>query len=357
MSAQAHYFKIGLFVVAASVIGVVSIIVLGAGSFFQKKVLIETYFVESVQGLEEGAPLKFRGVRIGRVSEITLVGKAYLTERAYVLIRATLFPETFRVMCTPINGTDLSKKTEKEIEKGLRIRLSFQGLTGAAHLEMDYMDPRSNPPLKIDWKPKYCYIPSASSTIRRLSDAVDKILKNFESIDLKNIGENLNTSLKDLNRALSRANLGKVGEQAETLLSELRETNRRVANLFKDPKIDTLLPDAAATMAAARRIVEDTEKPMSQLLDAFKKVSAGVEKLSTQLDSITNDTTESVVHLKRMLRQLDELISDEQPDIETAVENIRRISENLMEITENAKKYPSQVLFGEPPPHPKTGER
>jgi len=357
MSAQANYFKIGLFVVAASAIGVVSIILLGAGSFFQKKVLIETYFVESVQGLEEGAPLKFRGVRIGKVSEITLVGKAYLTDRAYVLIRATLFPDTFRVMCTPVNGTDLDKKTEKEVEKGLRIRLSFQGLTGTAHLEMDYMDPKHSPPLKIDWKPKYCYIPSASSTIRRLSDAVDKILKNFESIDLKNIGENFNTALKDLNRALSQANLGKVGEQAETLLSELRETNRRVANLFKDPKIDTLLPDAAATMAAARRIVEDTEKPMSQLLDAFKKVSAGIEKLSTQLDSITNDTTESAVHLKRMLRQLDNLISDEQPDIETAVENIRRISENLMEITENAKKYPSQVLFGEPPPHPKTGER
>ena len=353
MSSQANYFRIGLFVVVASVIGVVSIIVLGAGSFLQKKVLVETYFVESVQGLEEGASLKFRGVRIGKVVEITLVGKAYLTERPYVLIRATLFPDTFRVMCLPANGSDLNN----EIEKGLRIRLSFQGLTGAAHLEMDYMDSRRNPPLKIEWKPKYCYIPSTSSTIRRLSDAVDRILRNFESIDLKNITENFNTSLKDLSQALSQANLGKVGEQAETLLSELRETNRRVANLFKDPKIDTLLPDAAATMATARRIVEDTEKPMSQLLDAFKKVSAGVEKLSTQLDSITNDTTDSVAHLRRILRQLDSLISDQQPDIETAVENIRRISENLMEITENAKKYPSQILFGEPPPHPKTGER
>lgn len=353
MSAQANYFKIGLFVVAASVIGMVSIIVLGAGSFLQKKVLVETYFADSVQGLEEGAPLKFRGVRIGKISEVTLVGKAYTTKRQYVLIRAALFPDTFRVMCTPANGSDLNK----EVEKGLRVRLSFQGLTGAAHLEMDYMDPKLNPPLKIEWQPRYCYIPSTSSTIRRLSDAVDKILKNFEGIDLKNIAENFNTSLKELSRALSRANLGKVGEQAETLLSELRETNRRVANLFKDPKIDTLLPDAAATMAAARRIVEDTEKPMSQLLDAFKKVSAGVGKLSTQLDSITNDTTESVAHLKRMLQRLDSLISDQQPDIETAVENIRRISENLREITENAKKYPSQVLFGEPPPHPKTGER
>jgi phospholipid/cholesterol/gamma-HCH transport system substrate-binding protein/paraquat-inducible protein B len=353
MSAQANYFKIGLFVVVASVIGVVSIIVLGAGSFLQKKVLVETYFLESVQGLEEGASLKFRGVRIGKVVEITLVGKEYLTERQYVLIRATLFPDTFRVMCTPANGSDL----DKEIEKGLRIQLSFQGLTGAAHLEMDYMDAKHNPPLKIEWKPKYCYIPSASSTIRRLSDAVDKILRNFESIDLKNIGENFNASLKELSRALSQANLGKVGEQAETLLSELRETNRRVANLLKDPKIDRLLPDAAATMVAARRIVEDTEKPMSQVLSVFNEISISIKKLATQMDSLAGDASESVAHLRKILQQLDSLISDEQPDIETAVENIRHISENLRELTENAKKYPSQLLFGEPPPHTKTGER
>ena len=181
-------------------------------------------------------------------------------------------------------------------------------------------------------------------------------MKNFESIDLKNIGDNFNTSLKELSRVLSQANLGKVGEQAETLLSELRKTNRRVDDLLKDPKIDTLLPDAAVTMSAARRIVENAEKPMVKLLDAFKNVSAGIEKLSTQLDFITNDTTESAVHLRKILRRVDNLLSDQQPDIESAIENIRRISENLKEITEDAKKYPSQVLFGEPPPHAKTGE-
>ena len=354
MSAQASYFKIGLFVVVALVIGVVSILVLGAKSFFQKKVFIETYFVESVQGLEEGAPLKFRGVRVGKITEITLVGKEYPTVRQYVLIRAALFPDIFRVSCTPSSGPSNLKK---EVEKGLRVRLSFQGLTGSAHLEMDYMNPKLNPPLKIDWKPKYCYIPSTSSTIQRLSEAVDKILKNFERLDFKTIAKNLNTSLRDLSRALSQANLGKISGQAESLLSELRATNRQVADILKNPKIKSLLPDAAATMAAARRILEGTEKPMSQLLNAFKKVSAGLEILSTQLKPITHDTTDSAAHLKRILRKVDNFLSDHQPDIETAIENIRRISDNLRELTENAKKYPSEVLFGKPPPHSKTGER
>jgi phospholipid/cholesterol/gamma-HCH transport system substrate-binding protein len=353
MSAQANYFKIGLFVVIALAIGVVSILVLGAGSFFQKKVLIETYFVESVQGLEVGAPLKFRGVPVGKTVEITLVGKEYATDRQYVLIRAALFPDMFRITCPPPSGPDVNK----QVEKGLRVRLSFQGLTGTAHLEMDYMNPKRYPPLQIEWKPKYCYIPSAPSTIQRLSVAVDKILKNLESLDFKTIAMNLNTSLTDLSHTLSQANLGKISGQAQALLSELRETNRQVADLLKNPKIKSLLPDAAATMAAARRILQNTEEPMSKLLDAFKKVSAGMEMLSTQLDSITHDTTDSAAHLKMILRRVDNLISDQQPDIEAAVENIRRISDNLREITENARKYPSQVLFGEPPPHSKTGEK
>ncbi|MEJ2656542.1 MAG: MlaD family protein [Desulfobacterales bacterium] len=353
MKAQANYFKIGVFVAVALVIGVVSIIVLGVGSFFQKKILIETYFKESVQGLEVGAPVKFRGVLVGKTTEITLVGKVYSTEYQYVLIRAALYPDIFRVTCTPANQTNL----KNEVKKGLRIRLSFQGLTGTAHLEMDYMKPKLYPPLKIDWKPKYCYIPSAPSTLQRLTVAVNKILNNLEGLDFKTIAQNFNASLKDFNRTLSQANLGKVSEQAEALLSELRETNRQVDEILNNPKIKTLLPDAAATMAAARQIVENAEKPMSQFVKALKKVSADIKRLSPQLNIITDDTTESAAHLRRILRRMDNFLSDEEPDIETTIENIRRISDNLREITENAKKYPSQLLFGEPPPHSKTGER
>ena len=158
MSTQVNYFKIGIFVIAAVLIGVVSIIVLGAGSLFQKTVMIETYFEESVQGLEDGSPLKFRGVGIGKIAEITLVGKEYPTNRRYVLIRANLLVDTLRVKSTPLTRADM----KDEIEKGLRVRLSFQGLTGSAYLEMDYMDPKLYPPLDIDWKPVHCYIPSTS---------------------------------------------------------------------------------------------------------------------------------------------------------------------------------------------------
>ncbi|HEX6951027.1 MAG TPA: MlaD family protein, partial [Nitrospira sp.] len=77
MSQQAHYFKIGLFVVAATALAVIGIIVLGAGKWLEKSAMVETYFFESVQGLEIGAPVRLRGVRVGRVESIRLAREEY----------------------------------------------------------------------------------------------------------------------------------------------------------------------------------------------------------------------------------------------------------------------------------------
>ena len=48
-----------------------------------------------------------------------------------------------------------------EIEKGLRIRIAPQGITGTNYLEIDYVDPKANPELPISWEPDHVYIPSA----------------------------------------------------------------------------------------------------------------------------------------------------------------------------------------------------
>ena len=72
MSAQTKYFKLGAFVLTAIAVGVTALVVLGAGTIMRKKVMVETYMDESVQGLEAGAPVKFRGVTVGRLEKIEL---------------------------------------------------------------------------------------------------------------------------------------------------------------------------------------------------------------------------------------------------------------------------------------------
>ena len=73
MSEKANYFKIGLFVIVASLFLAGAIILFGGGKFLEEKYTVETYFDQSVQGLDVGAALKFQGVQIGNVSYMGFV--------------------------------------------------------------------------------------------------------------------------------------------------------------------------------------------------------------------------------------------------------------------------------------------
>ena len=77
MSQKAHYFKIGLFIIGATLLAIVGVIVLGSGRWFENVRMVETYFTESVQGLEIGAPVRLHGVRLGRVESIRLAREEY----------------------------------------------------------------------------------------------------------------------------------------------------------------------------------------------------------------------------------------------------------------------------------------
>ena len=153
MSLKANYFKLGLFVVGAVIAGVIVLVVIGSGRWFQPRLTIETYFNESVQGLDVGSKLKYRGVVIGEVKSIGFTYNKYqqdkpMQQRArYVLVEAQIQP---KLLGGRAGAGDLTeqKSANLEIERGLRMRLAPQGITGTSYLEIDYVEPA--PPTLAD---------------------------------------------------------------------------------------------------------------------------------------------------------------------------------------------------------------
>ncbi|MDF3820615.1 MlaD family protein [Leptospira sp. 96542] len=301
------YFKVGVFVLASFFTLILFLIFFTAGSFFQRSIRLETYFDESVQGLDIGSPVKHRGVKVGTVQEITFVQNEYTADLKtddslrygrYVLIKMSV-PDFVK----GVYGNDLKKTVERMIASGLRVRLASQGLTGTAYLEVDYLNPEKNPPLAIDWEPKTIYIPSAPSTISRFTASVDKFFDNLEKADVDKILLHVNQLVQSLNQAVGEANLGALARESTSLVSELRKTNSELKNLLASPE------------------TQNAPKKFDQTI--------------TQLQST--------------MKRLDTILASNQGDISTAVENLRIASEDLKEVTSNAKKYPSQFLFGEAP--------
>ena len=347
------YFKIGMFVISAIVIGVIGVVVLGAGAIFQKRNLIETYIDESVQGLDVGSPAKFRGVPVGRVEQISLTSAEYRTRRQYVLVRVAITSNVFQF---PVNDPK-SPALKNELDRGFRIRLAPQGLTGVAYLEADYLDPERNPPLEIDWEPYYPYIPSTRSRITQLSEAVERILENFGDINLAQLTNSVEKSLAALTKLADTAQLDKIGAQANALLTEVRQTNKQISTLVNSPDLKSAMADASVTAGPARPLVERAEKPVNQMLADLPQVAEGLNRMVKRLDAVSNDLPETSAQLRQTLQRLNRLVASQQRDIERTMENLRGISDNMKEITDNSKKYPSQVLFGAPPPPSKVMQK
>jgi ABC-type transporter Mla subunit MlaD len=346
MSAQAHNVKLGLFVIGATIAGVLLLLIVGSGRWFQSKTVVETYFNESVQGLDIGSKVKYRGVSVGDVTRIGFTYNKYeqdkpMAERhRYVLVELTILG---RLIGSRAGGEiTRPEQVHLEIEKGLRIRLAPQGITGTNYLEIDYVDPKTNPELPISWEPANVYIPSAQSTFtqffaaagdiaeklqkldldatfQRLNRLLDNANRKVESIDAGKISDSTNRVLTKLDTKLDQLHVDQLNREGTALLAELRQTNQKLGAILDDPGWKKIPGDASAAAAQARKLLEDP------------------------------NLAKAIVHLESTLTRLDRMTGGTESDLRKTLDNVRQITENLRDLTEEAKQNPSRLLRGAPP--------
>jgi ABC-type transporter Mla subunit MlaD len=296
MSARPNYFKIGVFVVIGVVLIVTGLIMFGAGVFSEKKMYIETYFEGSVSGLNIGSDLQDRGVKIGRVERIAFAVPEYNLQpgtpefrkfQPYVMVVCSMQPSVFPSFKT----VNLDDRFKLAVERGYRLRLSTNMLTGQATIEGSFLDPVVYPELQVPWKPKYFYIPSAVGEMTTLKDAVGRMLPAM-------------TRLVDtLDKSVAEANLPAVMKQANGLLADLRETNKQLQTVLNDPNIKQIPGQLAQTVAR------------------------------------TNAA----------MARLDAAMAGGRPEFDQFMANLRDLSANLRDLSEDLKANPSDIIFSKPP--------
>ena len=312
MSQKPSYFRIGLFVVVALAILAGGLIVFGAGQMFRPRIYIETYVDGTVQGVDVGSPVKFRGVPIGRVSSINFTFNEYgnpsqVDRFNYVLIIMEIDREMFPGMFTE----NLTPIIEKNVAQGLRARIEPQGVTGINYIEINYVDdPSRFPPLDFAWKPHYYYIPSAPGQLTNMLDSINNIMRQVQELNIDGITNSLTELLANLNKAVTGADITKLSTDLQTLLGEFRET-------LKAANIGGFSEDARKVFEAARQMID------------------GLEKSNTQLRAV--------------LRNLEPATRISGPQIRELVQNLTIASENFAQFSAEVKRRPSLLLWGTPP--------
>lgn len=134
MSRKANKTAIGVFVVGAAALLVIGVAAFGSGALFSQSDKYILFFNGSIKGLSVGAPVIFRGVKIGTVKEISLV---YDSKTRDVLIPVVIDVELSRVKGVPekLGYPDYAGL----INEGLQARLEIQNfITGQLMLSFDF---------------------------------------------------------------------------------------------------------------------------------------------------------------------------------------------------------------------------
>ncbi len=400
MDAKPHYFRIGLFVLAALTLIVVAVVLFGAGLFAQSKLYVESYFVESITGLSIGSPVAFRGVQIGQVEQIGFVGSEYpLDPNAVAGARYASFVRVvsgvLRSKLPEPGYPQAEALLERMVAQGLRVRVSSNLLTQQASLEMDFLDPNRYVLEPVPWKPKYPVIPSAPGEFTTMKDSIDKILGQLQAIDAKGLSESLEKVFTSLNTAITEADLAQLSKEARGVL----QAGRGKIEALEMEKINA---GAQQFVASLNRAVEDANVPglsrqirgildqTDQKLAAVdaQKISADIERLLTSLDRAVADANvpalsgqaqalmaelrttnqylqtlfappagvtpapnvpEAVARLSKTLANFNALISTERPGIERVLNDLREIADSLKGLISTLEQNPSELLFSRPP--------
>jgi len=341
MEDSKRFYRLGVFVVVTVLIMAVVLFILGGRSLFQPTYTFETYFNQSVAGLEIGAPVKYRGVPLGEVSQIATSTSLYEADvpigkrKGYIVVRA-------KVTVSKAQIREMKDDAPELVRLGLRAQTQLAGITGQQYLSLDLFDPAKNPPLPFDWKPEYQYLPSAPSLTSEIIANAQKFLASLNEADIKDIGRNLNKLLVTANMQLDALQLDKLSAEADDVLSEARAAIRRIDRIVAAAPIDDTLRklDSASTRLdnlLANPGLNQTVDNLGQLTDRLRKVAD-----SGDLDRMIRRIAEAA-------DRLDALIGDNQYDVRVMVQDLRATADNLRTLSENIKRYPAGALVGGPP--------
>jgi ABC-type transporter Mla subunit MlaD len=287
--------------------------------------------------------VKYRGVQLGRVTKIGFTWARYEQDlprgqrRPYVLVESEIDAALIGTAAEPD-----PERLQQAIERGLRVRIAPVGITGTAYLEIDLVE-GAPPPMPIDWTPHNLYIPSAPSTYNQIVRGAQNFLVKLDGLDIETVLADAHKLLATANTKLDQAPVDKLSADANAMLRDVRAAAVQLNKVLASPEITQATRDLAAAAARAREILASPK--LDKLPEDAAAAAASVREAleGPQLKS-------ALANADRILRRLDELTAGSDADIAAALTNLRRLSENLRDLTESLKRYPGAILSDAPRP-------
>lgn len=287
MATRSQKVKLGIFLLLSAVLIVGIVVVFTGVSLFGSRA---RYTVEAadVAGLDTGAPVLIRGVRVGSVADTEL----FVTDKERVRVKLEIDPDV------PIHG-------------GAKAYLEFAGVTGLRLVNIRDGDPsrgRIEPGARLEY---------GETILEKLPDRGEALLD--ETIALL---ENANGVLRDLSsvtQTLDTSRIPAILRRTEELVEGLGETSTRL-----------------------NRLVASTERPIAHTFEAAEATLGRVDGVAEQLDAAVTNVNSLIARVGSMVRSNDE-------EIRATINNLRQASQSFEALGRELRKRPNRLLFGGAP--------
>jgi phospholipid/cholesterol/gamma-HCH transport system substrate-binding protein len=308
------FVLVGLFVLLLSTALVAAVLWLTTGGPPKDYDFYITYMTESVSGLSIDAPVKYKGVNVGRVREIGLNPEN---------------PEEVRVKMVVLEGTPVKLDTVAE--------LSTQGLTGLMHINLTGGS-RDSGALVPTGGRDYAVIPSRESLFGRLDDSATDLFSAM--IEATN----------RINRVLSDENL----VAATNIMGNTDELTRRLVERVDE--VESMLEDIRTLIAS----VQSTSDELPDLVSQFNNTAGALETMAVSLSEAGETLRATSLDLNQTVassgKDLRRFTSSALPEATRTVVELRDTAMSLRRISESIEADPSQLVFGGRDHEPGPGE-
>jgi paraquat-inducible protein B len=298
-----------LFVVAGVVLTLSILVALGARSLQKDTVPFATYYDESVQGLEVGSPVKFRGVVIGTVSAINIA-----PDRRHVETISDLETDAVRRLGLTVGK---AKNATPQVPGDLRMQIASAGITGVKFLQIDFFLEKDNPPPALPFKPPGNYIPAAVSMMKNVEDAVTRAMNRVPEV-----ADSILIVTNRLDRILAEVEGHHLSDQAQAVLGRTDRVLGRIDGAvsgLQTEKLSTRAQDALGnidSVATRMNALLDRTSAQDGLVasaqrasDAMGDAARNATGIGTQLDETLHAVQEAADSVQKLADAL-ELDSD-----------------------------------------------
>lgn len=330
MSHSSNKTAIGIFTVVFGVLLVASIIFFGKFSFNRDKTQFVIYFSDSLNGLDVGSAVKFKGVKVGSVKRIRMQLDGSRAEDLSVPVVIEVDHANTSTPSENLTG----EKLDAAILQGLRARLQLTSVvTGLLYVDLDFMP---GTPIILHREAEAFgipEIPTVPSNTSQMMKAVSTILQDLSNAKFSELSAQLKQTAERINRGLAEIEFKKINDNVVRLTDS-------AAGLLEDPELKSAIANT------------------NRLIRNIDELSAGI---AAQIDPAAREVKRSLAELRSTLSEINlavqnfrALVSPRQGSVgQEFGETLVQINDAARAVRALAEFFQVQISAGEKPPRSK----